>query len=194
MRWFGVILDNDKSDEYNEYPAHEMSRVKTTRSGRSRLIKYIVIFIVILIIISIIANFYFVYIAARSLNVDPKRIESVEAISLQDYEITFILTMDNPTNTDLKIDQVVYNVYIENDFLGSGKKEGLIIQPGTTDHVFSFKFNLKDLSTVVQNQLLSSSITVFIRGTVTIPIELFNIIKVSEITVDYELSEDIRVI
>jgi hypothetical protein len=177
--------NNPIGDEKNNY---------RKRSDKRRWIKLLTILIIIIILFSAILNLYFIYAAARSLDVKPKRVESVKLISLENYEISFILTLNNPTNTELRIDQVTYDVHIENDYLGSGIRKDLTIGPGSSDHSFSFHFNIFDLSTVVRNQLLSLSITIYISGSVTVPIKLFNILKVSEVTVDYELTEDVSVI
>ena len=59
------------------------------------------------------------------------------------------------------------------------------------DYQFKFQFNIYDLSAAVRNSFLLNSATLRITGEVTIPVKFFGIIKISELTIPYELQKEI---
>ncbi len=166
---------------------------KTGKKGKKVLKTVISLIIIVLIVITII-YLALIYQAASSVKIDPKKINGVKVISIQDYEVEFVLTLKNTANINVQVEKITYEVFIENDFLGKGEKLDFTIKSGTNDYIFSLGFNIFDLATAIRNQLLNSTSSIRINGQIFIPIKLLRMIKVGEVTGDYELVEDIGLI
>ena len=108
--------------------------------------------------------------------------------------MTFTLTLENPTSTEVEIEEINYKAYLEGEFLGSGEKKSFTIEPGTKQYTFEFQFSIYDLRESVRQAFLYSSTTLKISGTVTVPAKFFGVWKFTEIITPYEITEEISVI
>jgi LEA14-like dessication related protein len=170
---------------------YNKAKILEAKKKKKRLMIYVGTCLIIFLIIGIIINLYLEYSTAPSLGVSLKEVDSVKPISSHDYEILFTLTFINPTHSEIQVEKVSYNVYLEFEHIGSGEKKSFNIQPGKKDHTFSLQFNIMDLSKAIRNKFLNSYVTIRIEGIITVPVELFNLFKVSEITWNYEKLEDV---
>lgn len=182
-------LSNDLSDENNEKDHENRIRPEPKRG----LFKIITIAVIILIIIGFIAHIVLVYLAASSLELKNEEFNRIKALSLTDYEVTFTLTLENPTSTNIEIEKITYNIYVEEEYLGFGEKTLFSIEPGTKKYTFTFQFSIYDLSDSVRQLFLQSSATLKITGEVTVPVKFFGVWKFMEVTTPYELYEEISV-
>jgi LEA14-like dessication related protein len=148
---------------------------KKPSKSKSKRIKIIVIIVIIIILLAALLDLFLVYSAASSLDVDPKRIESLKPVTLQDYELDFILTLKNPSGSEIEVEKITYDIYLENDYIGSGERVDFTIQPGDHDQTFKFQFNIFDLAAAVLNHLLSSNGRVKIVGKVTVPLKILRL-------------------
>jgi LEA14-like dessication related protein len=132
-----------------------------------------------------------VYLAASSVDVTNQKVDNITSQSVAEYEITFKLTLINPSSTDIDIERLTYQAYLEDEFIGEGEKSDFTIESGETDHTFKFTFNIYDLAGSVRTLFITSTATLKITGDVTIPVKLFGQWKVASVTVQYEYNEEI---
>lgn len=155
----------------------------------ARLIKLI---ITLTIVVGIISYLMMTYHVAQSLNVKDKYIEGVAPTGAPgEYNVFFVLVIENPTTSSLDIDIITYKAYIEQDYVGEGSKRDMSIKPGTKEYHFEFSFNIKDLSDATRTLFLDENATLRIVGDVTIPVKIFDIIIWTRITLPYEIEEEI---
>ncbi len=180
---FDMIIDDNA-----HYQKHQ--GIQPIKSRR-KILKIVSVIIVVIIVSALMVDLYREYLMAPSVKVTSKKIESFKPISTNDYEIEFIITLYNPTDIDIQIEKLTFNVYIEFFLIGEGDKDSFKIFPGNNDLTFSYGIRVFDLPTNIREQLLNSPITVKISGTLTIPIKLIRTIKVGEVKGEYELLQDI---
>jgi LEA14-like dessication related protein len=161
------------------------------KKSKKKLFRMIIFFIILIIIFGIIANLIMVYLAASSVEVVNKRLNKLEALSIDTYEITFTLTLENPTDTTIDIDKITYDAYLEDSYLGKGFKTDLAIDPGVEDYMFTFSFKLQDLSEAVRQNFLSNSATLKINGEITIPVKFMGVAEFMKITLPYDFTEEV---
>lgn len=176
---------NDKNNNDIDFNSNKRKR---------RLYKIIIVGVVIFIIIGLFAHLILIYMAASSLEIANKKITGVKPLSnsFDDYEITFKIILRNPSNTEILIEKLTYEAYLEGDFIGDGEKIDFTIEPGSKEYTFKLQFNVFNLGLSVRNLFLSSSATLTIEGSVTVPVNFLGILKVSEITLDYEIVKDVK--
>ena len=186
-------MENDNSEiDMEPEDDHESSASASTRNRRkSKLLKLIVFFIILIIIIGLISHALMVYLAASSVDVTNQKVDSITSESVAEYEITFRLTLNNPTSTDIDIERLTYQAYLEDDFIGEGEKSDFTIEPGENDHTFKFTFNIYDLAGSVRTLFITDSATLKITGDVEVPVKLFGQWKVASVSVQYEYHEEI---
>ncbi len=164
---------------------------KISKNNGKKIFKIIAIFIIIIIISAILIDLYLAYLAAPSVKISPKKIESFKPISSNDYEVDFIITLNNPSNSKILVEKFTYNIYVEFQLVSHGEKTFFELSPGESDQMFCVNVNINDLPKVIREQLLSSTVSIKIVGTMTIPIKLLRAIKIGEITREYEILQDI---
>jgi len=100
--------------------------------------------------------------------------------------VTVTLTIDNPSSYSVEIENLHYEVYIEDTYLGYGDKSRFAVMPSRQQISFSLTASTGDLLGVIKSLLESAvksglkSITVHyrVRGIIKVPIKLFNVIEV----------------
>ena len=182
-------------DENSEIDSDDEQSENTTdpiaSHGKGRKIKLVIFLIILIIIIGIVAHLILVYLAAKSVEITEQKVDNITAKSALEYEVTFTLTLNNPSSTEIEIEKLTYQAYLEGDYIGEGEKSEFTIEPGETEHTFKFSFNINDLTGSVRILFLQESATLKIIGDATIPVKLFGQLKVSSITVSYEYYKDI---
>ena len=184
---------NDESDEeeIKEILDEEFEKPSMPKK-RSRLYKLVILAVIIIIIIGLIGHLVLVYLAASSLKVAGKNFEELKTVTpLKTYKITFSLTLENPTSTAIEIEEINYRAYLEDEFLASGKKSDFSIEPGTEKYFFTFRFDVRDLPSALSQLFIQKSATLKISGTVTVPARFFGVLKYTEITLLYNITEEI---
>jgi LEA14-like dessication related protein len=162
-----------------------------SKKRKKNIIKIITLLIIVIIIIAMVIDLFLAYLVAPLVKVSSQKVESFTPISTNDYEIDFVITMDNPTDSKILIEKITYNLFVEFQLVGRGEKTSFELSPGKTDQSFSVNIDINDLSIVIREQLLSSTVSIKIAGTMTIPIRLMRAIKIGEVTREYELLQDI---
>jgi LEA14-like dessication related protein len=185
------------TDEYDDISEQETDVNDDERtkhlSGKKKLIKILVFIIIIIVIIGLISHLVLMYLAAESLEITDKRITRVRPLStaFDEYEVTFKITLKNPTSTAVEIEKLTYNAYLEDEFIGSGEKTDFSIEPGSREYTFKLQFNIFDLTSSVRELFILQQATLIIKGSVTAPVKFFGLLKVSEISLDYTMEKDV---
>jgi LEA14-like dessication related protein len=159
-------------------------------AGKSRVSKILVL-VVIFIIIGLVLHLLFVYIAASSLDYDIKSIDDIKQISTFDFEMTFTITLKNPTPTSIDIKKLTYDAYLENSYVGSGEKTSFTIHPGSEDYSFSLKFNIFNLTSAVIGAILMGSATLKLKMRSTVSVKFLGTLEMFDLTVDYVKEEEL---
>ncbi len=132
-----------------------------------------------------------VYHAASSLELVDKRLDSVVPVSADTYEVSFTLTLDNPTSISVEVDHISYDIYIEDDFAGAGQKSGFSIDPGSEELSLSLTISGQDLSGPTRTLLTQGGAMVTIKGEVTIPAKFLGLFTWRHLTLPYEVEEEV---
>lgn len=179
----------DKNEVFEDSEDKQIEHVKKVK--KKITFKLVSIIIIVIIIIGLISHLILVYFATQTLEIKEKQFDKIEQLSLTNYEVTFTLTFQNPTDTEIDINKLTYDVYLEDEYLGNGEKSSFAIQPGLKEHAFSLQFNIFDLPAVVRELFLHSTATLKIVGEVTIPAKFFGLWEFTAIKNSYEITEDV---
>ncbi len=185
--------ENGNEENDDEAPDKALKMKKSPLKSKKRLFKILLVIIIIVIIIGLISHLILMYLAAESLEITDKKITKIRPLStaFDEYEVTFKLTLRNPTNTAVELEKITYKAYLEDDFIGSGEKNEFSIDPGSKEYIFKFQFNIFDLTGSVRELFILQYVTLKIKGTVTVPVKFFGLVKVSEISMDYEMEKEV---
>ena len=132
-----------------------------------------------LIVIGIIVYLGLLYQTSQSISADVKSIDSIRWIEFPDkIRIIFTLEVNNTGVVDVTIEKLYYRVYIENEYLGDGIKENILIMRGRNLIEVSFDTSVKHLSTgLIRILMQGGRFNVKIDGYIVIPIKSFGIIR-----------------
>jgi LEA14-like dessication related protein len=130
-----------------------------------------------------------VYHAASSLELVDERLDSVVPVSADTYEVSFTLTLDNPTSISVEVDHISYDVYVEDDFAGAGERSGFSLDPGKEELSLSLTFSGQNLSGPALTLLTQGGAMVTIKGDVTIPAKFLGLFTWRHLTLPYEVEE-----
>ena len=131
------------------------------------------------------------YPAAAAVEVSPRGIESFKPITSQYYEVEFNLTLENPTNDNIQVEKLTYNLYIEFQYISHGEKTSFLLSPGESNYVFIVGINIDELPAKIRDQLLESEVTIKVTGLVVLPLKIIDTIKIGEITEGYNFLWDV---
>ena len=160
------------------------------------LFRKIKLIITMVIIVGVVMHLILVYTAANSLKIKDGRIVGIypRYPKPDEYEVKFMLTIYNPKTTDIEIDYISYDVYIENEFIGSGEKPRFVIGHGIHNYTFIFSFSLSNLSSASSSLLLSGGeVNVDIKGDVIIPAKFLGLFTWRYIKLPYEIEEKVKI-
>ena len=132
-----------------------------------------------LIVIGIIVYLGLLYQTSQSISADVKSIDSIRWIEFPDkIRIVFTLEVNNTGVVDVTIEKLYYRVYIENEYLGDGIEENILIMRGRNLIEVSFDTSVKHLSTgLIRILMQGGRFNVKIDGYIVIPIKSFGIIR-----------------
>jgi len=117
--------------------------------------------------------------------------------------VDFEVVLENPSGASVEVSLVTYDVYIEETYLGTGGKRGVVVVPGANRLTFSLGTGTERLLTVL-GRLIYEAISrglryidadVEVRGVVRLPVKLFGVIEVGSlaVTIPYSIRETYRV-
>ncbi|HEC76372.1 MAG TPA: hypothetical protein ENI33_03820 [Thermoplasmatales archaeon] len=153
-------------------------------------------FIVTVVIISgVLIHLFMVYNTAKSLEIEDKKIVGIylKYPSIDEYEVKFMLALNNPKTTEIEIDYISYSIYVENEFVGSGKKPHFIIQHGIHNYSFLLSFSILNLSSATKSLLIDGDeINIRIKGDVLIPAKFLGLFTWRYIKLPYEMEEKVK--
>jgi len=159
---------------------------------RLRTMTWLKVAITLIIIVALVGHIAVVINAANSLEVEQVIVISVApGTILGDFVVVFEITLSNPTGSTIEVDRITYDLFLEDEFLGEGEKTNFQVEPGTHGLKFQVIFNIYDLPAPVQELFFSTTATLVIEGEVTVPIKLFGVWNYTEVTVPYDLEEEI---
>jgi len=105
--------------------------------------------------------------------------------------IVFRILVFNPTDYSVELDRLVYTIYIEDHYLGSGVKERIYISAnGETPLYLKFTARTGDALRIIGDMVKQGDTAVDykIEGHITVPVKLFGIIRLLSIDVPFEKS------
>lgn len=151
---------------------------------------------------SVAGNIKVVDVSLRSLDLDVNWVAGVPVP--KEARLTIDVTVHNPTGYSVEVDEIRYEVYIEETFLGEGSRREVIITPGVKHLHFPLTISAGDALKVFKEVLEEAtesgfkdvSIDYEIKGFIKAPIKLFNIFDVgikASIPFEYEGSYLIHV-
>ncbi|NIA10157.1 MAG: hypothetical protein GWP10_10650 [Nitrospiraceae bacterium] len=162
--------------------------------GLKKNLKRIKLVVTIIIIAGVAVHLAFVYNAAKSVEITDKKIVGVypEYPSLDKYEVKFMMTLNNPKHTDIEVDYVSYNIYIENEYLGNGEKPRFSIEHGSNNQTFLFSFSIFNLTAPTRNILMHGNANVTVKGDVIIPAKFLGLFTWRYIKIPYTIHEKVN--
>ncbi|MCD6481907.1 MAG: LEA type 2 family protein [Thermoplasmata archaeon] len=159
------------------------------------ILKRAKLIISLVILAGVIIHLVLVYNAAKSLEMENERIVGLSPTykKIDEYELKFSLTLKNPKSTSIEVDYIKYDVYVEDEFVGSGEKARLLIPPGLSNHTFSFTFSAINLTSSTKNLLLQGEVDVTVKGDVIIPAKFLGLFTWRYIKLPYTIHDTISV-
>ncbi len=148
--------------------------------------------VTIFIVIGLVVHLALVYNAARQLEVEGVRVTSVYPAAIEgSYTVTFTITVNNPTRTEIEVDRLTYRLHLETDFIGEGEKTFFDVEPGSQELDFSVTFALRDLATSTYTLFNQATATLRLSGKATVPAKVFGLWTYTRVTVPYEHEEEV---
>lgn len=151
--------------------------------------------VTIVIIAGVIIHLAFVYNAAKSIEITDKKIVGVypKYPSVDEYEVKFMLTLNNPKHTNIEVEYISYKIYIENEYLGKGEKPRFSLGHGQNNQTFLFSFSIFNLTTPTSHLLMNGNANVTIKGDVIIPAKFLGLFTWRYIKVPYTIRERVKI-
>lgn len=166
------------------------------KESHKRILRRIKATATVIILAGVVIHLFMVYEAAKSIEIVDKEIVGIypKYLKPDEYEVKFSLTLKNPKKTEIEIDYINYEVYIENEFIGKGEKPRFIIQHGIKNYTFLLSFSILNLTTPTKNLLLNGNVNVIIKGEVIIPAKFLGLFTWRYIKLPYEIEERMEII
>ncbi|KAA0003878.1 MAG: hypothetical protein FE043_01850 [Thermoplasmata archaeon] len=151
--------------------------------------------VTIVIIAGVIIHLAFVYNAAKSIEITDKKIVGVypKYPSVDEYEVKFMLTLNNPKHTNIEVEYISYKIYIENEYLGKGEKPRFYLEHGQNNQTFLFSFSIFNLTTPTSHLLMNGNANMTIKGDVIIPAKFLGLFTWRYIKVPYTIHERVKI-
>lgn len=151
--------------------------------------------VTIVIIAGVIIHLAFVYNAAKSIEITDKKIVGVypKYPSVDEYEVKFMLTLNNPKHTNIEVEYISYKIYIENEYLGKGEKPRFYLEHGQNNQTFLFSFSIFNLTTPTSHLLMNGNANVTIKGDVIIPAKFLGLFTWRYVKVPYTIHERVKI-
>lgn len=149
-----------------------------------------------LIVIGIIVYFILLFLTSQGISTNITAIDNIKYdIGKNQVEVCFNVQVNNTGYIDVTIEKLYYKVYIENQYLGEGTKENILIKRGVNniDICLTTKPNdaIKALFITLSKK---GAINVTIEGYIDIPIKSFGIIKLWTLELPFEESQEVTLV
>jgi len=150
--------------------------------------------VTVIIIAGVAVHLALVYNAAKSIEITGKKIVGLypEYPGVDKYEVKFMMTLDNPKHTDVEVDYISYNIYIENEYLGKGEKPRFSLEHGPNNQTFIFSFSIFNLTDPARKVLMNGNADVTVKGDVIIPAKFLGLFTWRYIKIPYTIHEKVK--
>ncbi|MET1159799.1 MAG: hypothetical protein ABWW65_02450 [Thermoprotei archaeon] len=157
----------------------------------SRLLSYLAGIVIIGIVIYLVL----LYVTVQSLSASITSISSLRYdIGSNTVSICFKLVINNTGLIDVEIEKIYYRVYVENDFLGEGSREDLVLKRGSTTYDFCLKTTPTDAIKALLRIIVGRGrANITIEGYIRTPIKGFDYIKLWTVKVPYRVTREIAI-
>ena len=165
------------------------------KDSHKRILRRIKVAATVIVLAGVVIHLFMVYEAAKSIEIVDKKIIGIypKYLKPDEYEVKFSLALKNPKRTEIEIDYISYEVYIEDEFVGKGEKPRFIIQHGMKNYTFLLSFNILNLTTPTKNLLLNGGVNIIIKGEVIIPAKFLGLFTWRYIKLPYTIHDIISV-
>ena len=138
-------------------------------------------------------HLYLMYDAASKLEIKDKAIDGMDYDGGTRFRLRFVIHLRNPTSTAIEVKTITYAVYVEDVYVGEGRKDSLTIPPGTTRHELEFVFDAASVPGLTPKILGKSVLGVEVKGKVTVPVKAFGLLEYTSLTLPYDQEESVNV-
>jgi len=151
--------------------------------------------VTIIIIVGVAVHLALVYNAAKSIEITDEKIVGIypKYPSVDEYEVKFMLTLNNPKHTSIEIDYISYKIYVENEYLGEGEKPHFSLEYGSNNQTFLFSFSIFNLTTPTRHLLMNGAANMTIKGDVIIPAKFLGLFTWRYVKVPYTIHERVKI-
>lgn len=142
-----------------------------------------------LIVIGIIIYIGLLWATSQSITVEIKSIKTLTYNPLKNKVlICFQVEVNNTGYIDVAIEKLYYEVYIDNEYLGEGYKENIVVTRGVNQINICLEVAPSDALKIMVLRSLANDekVNVTIKGYIDIPIKSFGYIKLWTLELPYE--------
>ncbi len=161
--------------------------------GKGKVLGIVLAVVLIIIILGLIVYAYQLKTVAENVEVSRATVVDADLEGLSKVVLTIRLYINNPSGYDVEVSKIYYNVYINDEFFGSGVKENIYV-PAGSEKPIDIKLEVPGESLV--SVLWSSLKNIFtnggkidydITGRVVVPVKLFGAIRMGEVEAPYSI-------
>ena len=149
-----------------------------------------------LLVIGIIVYIGMLWYTGQNISVNVERIEELRYNPFKDeLSLDIVVEVNNTGLMDVTIDKLYYEVYIDEQYLGRGNREDIVIHRGRNEILLSFNTKTPDAArTLLTTALARGHIRVTVKGYVDIPIKSFGVIRLWTLELSFEPSSTVDVV
>ncbi len=144
------------------------------------------------IAIGIIVYLILVALTAQAISVELKEIKTVRYKMMDNkIEVEFVVKIVNNGLTNIEIEKLYYEVYIEGKYLGSGEKENIVIHRGENEIILSLKTTPSSVVRTLLLTLTKDKVEITVKGKILFPIKSFGVIRLWTAEIPFEKTETV---
>ncbi|WFO75037.1 LEA type 2 family protein [Desulfurococcaceae archaeon MEX13E-LK6-19] len=144
------------------------------------------------IAIGLIVYLILVALTAQAISVELKEIRAVRYKMMDNnIEVEFVVKVVNNGLTDIEIEKLYYEVYIEGKYLGSGEKENIIIHRGENEIILTLETTPTSVIKTMLLTLTQNEIEITVKGKILFPIKSFGVIRLWTAEIPFEKTETV---
>lgn len=149
-----------------------------------------------LIVVGIVVYFILLFLTLQGISMDVIAINNIRYdIGGNRVEACFNVQVNNTGYIDVTIEKLYYKVYVENQYLGEGTKENILIRRGINNIDICLAVKPEDAVKVFLITLSrKETINLAIEGYIHIPIKSFGIIKLWTLELPFRESREVILI
>jgi LEA14-like dessication related protein len=148
-----------------------------------------------LIVIGIIIYLILLYLTAQSLSAEIIGIDSVGYDPFtSNVKTCFTIQVNNTGLIDVSIEKLYYKVYVDDQYLGEGVRENIVIEKGSNNIDICLVAESKDIVRSLGKLIIHGGrVNVTIKGYVDIPIKSFGVIKLWTAEIPFEKTATVEI-